>query len=153
MLLRILVISTAAIGIGYGSYDLYSRYVAFSETIARDKARAAEIETNRARTTVALEGAGVDSLRANRGFWYTSTDAYGGESVAYFNTDLWSQQENLTDEQLAELARIVSKSVVVGRESMRQVAEKDLPPQLQFHNIPFRREEGVFIAFDKHQNR
>src|SRR3989344_4468426 len=134
MLLRILVISTAAIGIGYGGYDLYSRYVAFSETIARDKARAAEIETNRARTTVALEGAGVDSLRANRGFWYTSTDAYGGESVAYFNTDLWSQQENLTDEQLAELARIVSKSVVVGRESMRQVAEKDLPPQLQFHN-------------------
>ena len=134
MLLRILVIAIVAIGIGYGSYDLYSRYVAFSETIARDKARAAEIETNRARTTVALEGAGVDSLRANRGFWYTSTDAYGGESVAYFNTDLWSQQENLTDEQLAELARIVSKSVVVGRESMKQVAEKDLPPQLQFHN-------------------
>src|SRR3989344_3490575 len=134
MLVRVVVIGIVAVGLGYGGYDLYSRYAAFPQPIARDKARAAEIETNRARTTAALQAAGVDSLRANQGFWYTSTDAYGGESVAYFNTDLWSQQENLTDEQLAELARIVSKSVVVGRESMKQVAEKDLPPQLQFHN-------------------
>jgi len=126
--------SIGALGLGYGAYDLYARYVSFSAAIAEDKARAAEIESNRARISQALEAIGVDSLQANQGFWYTSTDAYGNQSVFYFNTDAWSQKENLTDEQIAALAKAVSQSTVVGRETMREVPEANLPPNLQFHN-------------------
>ncbi|MBI5457713.1 carboxypeptidase regulatory-like domain-containing protein [Candidatus Kaiserbacteria bacterium] len=129
-----LVILIGAIGLGYGGYDLYSRYVAFSQTIAHDRARAAEIDTNRARTDQAFQAIGMSPLQANQGFWYISKDAYGNESVSYFDADAWALRENLTDEQIAELTNAVARATVMGRNTMRSVPNDKLPPELQFHN-------------------
>src|SRR3989338_1426301 len=128
------VILIGAVGLGYGGYDLYSRYVAFSQAIAHDKARVQEIEVNRAKLDQALQGIGMDTTQANQGFWYVSKDAYGNEDIAYFDTDAWALREGLTDEQIAELARAVSSARVMARETMRNVPNDKLPPELQFHN-------------------
>lgn len=124
----------AAVGIGYGAYDSYQRYISFSATIAQDKARALEIESNRTRTNKALLSIGVNTLRANQGFWYTYTDAYGNQSVFYYDPYQWGLKENLSDDEINELAQTVAGSTLADRTAMRDVSESNLPPELQFNN-------------------
>lgn len=121
------------VGIGYVGYDLYSKYTLFSETIAKGKARVAEIAATRARLNTALLGAGVDVQQATNGFWYTVRDEYGNESVMYYNPDQWATYE-LTDSDVSTLAAQLGGSARFDRASMRDVPNKDLPPELQFHN-------------------
>lgn len=131
---RIVLPVVVFVAVGYGGYDVYQRYVAYTGIIQRDRARAAEIESNRARTNKALVAAGVDTLQVNRGFWYTVTDEFGGQSVFYFDGDAWSLKENLSDMQISELANTVASSTVVDRTAMQSVPDGKLPPELQFHN-------------------
>ena len=144
----------AALVAGYGGYYAYQTYERVTAAVAADNARAREIETNRVRTNQALEGAGVSYLRTNQGFWYTYTDAYGNQSVFYFDPYQWGLKENLSDSDIEELARTVASSTVVDRGAMRDVPESDLPPELQFNNALYTRStaEGfteTLSAFEK----
>jgi len=134
LLAYVAIAAACALALGYGGTRSYFWYRSFVGEIERDRARAAEVEANRARIGSALEKVGISPLQASRGFWYTYTDRYGNQSVFYFDPDTWGLQENLTDEQLQELVRRLSSSVVVDRESMREVPAAELPPELQFHN-------------------
>lgn len=129
-----IILACVFIGVGYFGYDLYARYLAFTEMIRQDRIRAEEIANNRTRVLSALKSTGVQSQEAVRGFWYTNKDAYGNENVAYFDPDALAQQPNLSDSQIKSSAGEVGASERVDRELMKPVAEKDLPPVLQFHN-------------------
>lgn len=121
-------------GVGYFGYDLYARYLAFTEAIRQDRIRAEEIAANRTLVLSALKSAGVESQEAVRGFWYTYKDAWGNENVVYFDPDAFARKPNLSDPQINTFAAEVSASERVPREMMNPVSEKDLPPALQFHN-------------------
>ena len=154
VMLWVLLSVVGGIGLGYGGYNLYQKYVSFSQTIVQDRLRAQDILANRARTSNALESAGVSSLQASRGFWYTYTDQYGNQSVFYFDPDKWALQQGLTDAQIADLIQALASSTVVDREAMRDVPESDLPPELQFNNALYTRStaEGfteTLSAFEK----
>ena len=123
-----------AIGFGYFGYDTFQRYLVFSTTISEDSERAQTVAQNRGRIIDTLSGAGVPQQQITRGFWYTYTDAYGNESVAYFDSDKWALERELTDQQLKALAAKVASSSITDRDSMKDVSAADLPPTLQFHN-------------------
>lgn len=132
------------VSVGYVGYDMYSKYVVFSETMAADRARAAEIAANRARLNTALLGAGVNVQQATNGFWYTVRDEYGNESVMYYNPDQWATY-NLTDTDVGTLAAQLGGASRFDRASMRDVPNEDLPQELQFHNALYgNTEPGVF---------
>ena len=133
-LLTAVTIFICALGAGYAGYYIYQVYQGTVAAVTADKARTVEINTNRARTTQALLGAGVNSLQASSGFWYTYTDANGNQSVAYFDPDQWALQEGLSDARIADLVRTIASSTVADRTAMHAVPANQLPANLQFHN-------------------
>lgn len=121
------------VSVGYVGYDMYSKYVVFSETMAKDKARAAQIAATRAQLNSALLEAGVSVQQASSGFWYTLRDADGNESVLYYNPDQWASYD-LTDTDVKTLASQLGGASRFDRGSMKDVPTKELPSELQFHN-------------------
>ena len=92
-------------GVGYFGYDLYARYLAFTEAIRQDRIRAEEIAANRTLVLSALKSAGVESQEAVRGFWYTYKDAWGNENVVYFDPDAFARKPNLSTPKSTLLRR------------------------------------------------
>lgn len=132
------------VGVGYVGYDAYSRYVVFSETMAKDRERAEQIAMTRAQLNTALLGAGINVQQATNGFWYTLRDSDGNESVLYYNPDQWATYE-LTATDVATLAGQLGGAARFDRDSMKNVPNKDLPPELQFHNALYGNETpGAF---------
>ena len=68
-----------------------------------------------------------------RGFWYTYTDWDGNEHVLYFDADQLARAD-LSDEEVRILADTIAQSRITPRENVRQLAEEELPSNLQFHN-------------------
>jgi hypothetical protein len=132
---------------------VYQTYERFSVAIADDNARAIQTETNQARTASALQAAGVSTLQADSGFWYTYTDAYGNESVAYFDPAQWSSQDGLTDAQIAALVKTVASSTVIDRNAMYSVPQNQLPANLQFHNALYNTPNAAPGVFQNTQSQ
>lgn len=130
----LLVACVVFFGAGYFGYDLYMRYIVFGQSMQDDAARAAEVADNRARMLQALTAAGIPAQQVTRGFWYTVTDRFGNESIAYFDSDAWALQKELSDEQIAGLAVSMKNTSITDRALMRDVPEEELPSTLQFHN-------------------
>ncbi len=141
------LIILACAALGYVGYDIYSRYVTYSAVIQADNERSFQISINRSKTRHALKAVGVDSQTTIQGFWYTSTDVYGNQSVFFFNPDVWAMQDNLTSADIQALARVVASSTIANRDAMHEVAATDLPPALQFHNQIYNNQTpGAFQA-------
>lgn len=128
------ILVAAFVALGYIGNDVAQRYMQYRADIAHDNERADEIISNRNRTMHALEAGGVSTQQISRGFWYIENDSDGSQSVGYFDLDQWSQQEGLSDEQIAALKARIASSTVVDRGSMHVVTSEQLPTNLQFHN-------------------
>jgi hypothetical protein len=128
------LITLVCAALGYGAYDGYVHYIDYTASVRADQLRATQIDQNRALTTKSLEAVGVTSLQVSNGFWYTYTDAYGDQSVFYFDPYQWSQNDGLTSTDISELANAVASSTLYDPSSMHEVPESQLPSNLQFHN-------------------
>ncbi len=134
MRITVFVLVAFACGaIGYAGYDVYQRYAIFADAAAKDKARMAQIAANRAALNTALTRAGVSLQQATSGFWYTIKDADGAESVLYYDPDQWASYA-LSPDDMQALASHVGGAERFDADSMKNIAEADLPPTLRFHN-------------------
>lgn len=121
-------------GLALIGVNVYERYVSFKQQIAADALQQEQIVQNGKETLAALEAAGVPAEQASAGFWYTTTDQWGDQSVAYFDPASWNAQQGLTEAQIAALAAAVASSTVMNKDQMFAVPANQLPPDLQFHN-------------------
>ena len=137
---------------GWGGYTLYEQYVTYTAAMHADQMRAAQVEENRTRVTQALEAVGITPLQADNGFWYTYTDPLGDQSVYYFDPYLWSQQQELTADQLAELANMVASSSIADPSVMHAVPEDQLPPDLQFNDMLYNNPNATAGTFNNTQS-
>ncbi len=95
---------------------------------------AIEIEENKSRIhSVLIDIPHISERDLLNGFWYVYTDEYGNEHVLYFDPE-YLARKGLSDEEIKMLYDRLVQSEVSPPESMKLVAESDLPPELQFHN-------------------
>jgi hypothetical protein len=106
-------------------------YFANPERVDTTLSRQEKVNLNRISDTLAE--AGVPYRDIARGFWYTYIDENGEEQVAFIDREALARQ-GLTEEQLLALLRKVNGAQITSRDSMQNVSEEDLPPELQFHN-------------------
>ena len=75
----------------------------------------------------------VSVTNAATGFWYTYTDAQGNEHVFYFNPNALNGKR-FTQEQINQMLGVMRGSKIGSKNTIKPVAEDDLPDDLQFHN-------------------
>lgn len=118
---------------GYVGYDGYQRYIVFQKTIAEDAARTAEVLLNREHLTKTMVSRGIGAQEISRGFWYTYDDGAGGQSVEFFDVNLWAQRD-LSQADMDFIAAQIATAQRSERDSVRVVPPEDLPAELRFHN-------------------
>lgn len=127
-----LVIIIAAFCVG--GYSGYQAYVMHRLEQADSALQQQQLANNKEKLREALSGVkGLSQLAIERGFWYTLRDSSGNDSVYYFDFD-GAAARGLSDSQIAQLASHIASSTILGAGTVDQVAENELPPNLQFHN-------------------
>ena len=133
--LVITLLVLAFIALGFLGFELYINFVNARAAVQADQAHEQQIALNRRQINDALLAAGVNPHEVSAGFWYVTTDAYGNQSVAYFNPDQIAQEYPSMDaNSLAGITAQMKSAQIVGATAMHEVSSAQLPPELQFHN-------------------
>ena len=133
--LVITLLVLAFIALGFLGFELYINFSNARAAAQADQQREQQIALNRKQINAALLAAGVNPHEVSAGFWYVTTDAYGNQSVAYFNPDQIAQEYPSMDaNSLAEITAQMKSAEIVGAAAMHEVPSGQLPPDLQFHN-------------------
>ncbi|MDB5237762.1 MAG: hypothetical protein JWM46_32 [Candidatus Kaiserbacteria bacterium] len=123
------------IALSYLGYQFYVYYTDARAAMRADQLRQQQININRTQVHDALLSAGVDPHEVTSGFWYISTDENGDQSVAYFDPEVVATEaQELSATDLMLLTAQMKRVQISGAASMKELANDQLPPDLQFHN-------------------
>lgn len=116
----------------FAAYRYGMLYFAVSHGV--DPSDISRLLENKARLNAALSDlTNLNGSDLARGFWVTYTDADGNSHVFRYDPDALARA-TLTEADIAALRDAIGGGSVSRIDVMHDVAEKDLPPTLQFHN-------------------
>ncbi len=75
----------------------------------------------------------VDETKLKEGFWYTTKDKYGNETIAFFDPAALVAA-NLTQEEIDAIYNQVKGSRISDKDSYKMVPEEGLSKDMQFYN-------------------
>lgn len=125
-----LVITAVVMGLAGYFYTLYK--IKQLQEGGKDQESALEAKKIELANSV-LNSTGISATLVNQGFWYTYTDAYGNTVVAFFDLKALARK-GLSETEIQELVGALKVSEVKPGDTMKEVAETELPQDLQFHN-------------------